>query len=593
LVRRQVGCAVSCCGQSAERSAAIQSSLNTLSAIEAPRPSRAIVRPERLCVVTTRYNPLGWKRPEENYQRFREGIESAGVPLFTLHVDFDGDINSGPYDIVRRASRYKHLLWQKEACINEAVRQIQLDWPGEFDAIAWVDADVLFQNANWVSDTLDALSQVRIVQLFEHFARLNPSGAIEYRYPGAAYMHVNRLDGRYKNPGGAWACRLDTFNAMGGLFPYNFFGGGDDTTCHVWRGSTPSRLQLHCGQVELMRQWRISAHSAIRRSVGYVPGEVHHLWHGSIGNRKYNERWENPQIREIDVRTDIEIDEQGLLAWRAETCDCKRDAVNSYFRRREEDGPVSPIPVPPEGFTRHALGHLWPFRWNDLWRWHCQQLIQRRSLFNGRCLVSVAIDDRTATREEVEQVFEGHGIELRFFENDPKTGERDSFHWGLEQLASEIDNNAACLFYWQSKGVSVQQEDPDRQAAVRKWAGSMWRINGDCWPLVERQLRTAHATGAHRQPWPKTSRMHYSGTFFWVRMAALQGRPWKQLDSDRWSVERWPGQVFESRETACLFDDRLDDPDSTGSLYRDSSWQTLSPQLQDFLQANSTKNEEQ
>jgi len=351
---------VSCCGQSAERSAAIQSSLKTLSVIEAPRPSRAIVRPERLCVVTTRYNPLGWRRPEENYQRFRAGIESAGVPLFTLHCDFDGTIQPSLYDFVRRASRYKHLLWQKEAGINEAVREIQRTRPGEFDAVAWIDADILFQNPNWVTDTLDALGRYRLVQLFETFRRLRADGSTDQHYPGAVKAREEGRDRR--NPGGAWAARLDTFNSMGGLFPWNFFGGGDDTCYGVWTGSAPSRLARHCGQVELMRHWRISAHSAIRRSVGRINGEAVHLFHGSMVNRQYSARWNDPQIQEIDTTADLEIDAGGLLAWRKDTCDCKRDAVNSYFKRREEDGERDPWTIPNDTRPPHdrsALGESW------------------------------------------------------------------------------------------------------------------------------------------------------------------------------------------------------------------------------------------
>lgn len=326
---------MSCCGQVDKTP--VREAVTELARVEAPRPSRAIVRPERLCVVTTRYNPLGWRLPERNYQVFKHGIEkNYRLPLFTLHVDFDGTIEPGPFDFVRRASRYKHLLWQKEACINECVKQLQIDRPGEFDAVAWIDADLYFPNRNWVLETMNALGKYRVVQLFDTFHRKLPNGHTENKYPGAVRAREMGLNSY--NPGGAWAARLDTFNAMGGLFPWNFFGGGDDTCYKIWRGGMPTRAQQHCGQIPLMRKYRIEAHSAIRRSVGRISGEACHMFHGTMINRQYNDRWKDPQIQEIDTPNDLEIDSQGLLAWKSDTCDCKRDAVNSYFKRREDDG---------------------------------------------------------------------------------------------------------------------------------------------------------------------------------------------------------------------------------------------------------------
>ena len=249
-------------------------------------------------------------------------------------------------------------------------------------------------------------------------------------------------------------------------------------------------------------------------------------------------------------------------------------------------GPFTSQPI------RHCLGHLYPFAGNDLWRWHVAQLVDRLPLFNGRRLVSVALDANTVSRPEVEAAWAGHAVELRFLANRKATGETDSFRWGLEQLQGEIDNPNACLFYWHSKGVSTREHDPKHNwHSVRRWADSMWRTCGDCWPLVQQQLETAHATGSHRQPWPGTPRIHFAGTFFWVRLAALIGRPWHQLDTDRFAVERWPGQMFLPRETACLFDDRPHDRTAPGTLYRESTWAALNDSLHIFLDTHSTRKE--
>lgn len=237
--------------------------------------------------------------------------------------------------------------------------------------------------------------------------------------------------------------------------------------------------------------------------------------------------------------------------------------------------------------VRHCLGHLYPFAGNDLWKWHIQQLVERLPLFNGRVLLSVALDHTTVSWEAVVAALPPDSqIELQFIANDRKSGERESFRWGLSQLASEIANPDAFLFYWHSKAVSIAPNDPVHDwHAVRRWAESLWLTCGDGWPLVQKQLSAVHVTGSHRQPWKTTGTVYYGGNFFWCRLAALAGRPWWKLDADRWCVEKWPGQMFPRAETACLFDDRLPEGSDRRTLYQAATWPAKWPALGEFLRA--------
>jgi hypothetical protein len=307
------------------------------------------------------FNPMGWKRPAENYRIFAEGIVAAGIPLMVLNIGFGESqtvVRNRSYDyqantcqllsghstcngvttFTANATLDKHLLWQKEAGLNELFRRVMLAFPGRFDAVAWIDADIEFSDQSWPMMTLEALRQHRVVQLFETFERRGPDHkSVEFSFGGAAHCWLNNGQDRGLNPGGAWATSVDTFKEMHGLFARNFFGGGDDTCFCSWVGKH-CRTPLVCGLDKLYKKWLGHSYFAVRRSVGYLSGVTAvHRYHGSIANRRFNKRWEDPTILAIDAGKDLEIDSQGLLSWVGKADPKKLDAVRAYFASREED----------------------------------------------------------------------------------------------------------------------------------------------------------------------------------------------------------------------------------------------------------------
>jgi hypothetical protein len=68
-----------------------------------------------------------------------------------------------------------------------------------------------------------------------------------------------------------------------------------------------------------------------------VPGAIAHLWHGTIGSRKFRQRYEDFAHFEFDPLQDLALDDNGAWRW-SSTKSAMHGYVHEYFAGRQEDG---------------------------------------------------------------------------------------------------------------------------------------------------------------------------------------------------------------------------------------------------------------
>lgn len=71
--------------------------------------------------------------------------------------------------------------------------------------------------------------------------------------------------------------------------------------------------------------------------VGFVEGDVHHLWHGQRANRRYTTRHRILNRHLFDPWADIGLDRFGALHWTSRKPELHAE-VREYFASRKEDG---------------------------------------------------------------------------------------------------------------------------------------------------------------------------------------------------------------------------------------------------------------
>ena len=282
-----------------------------------------------LHAITTYFNPVGYRRLHDNIVRFRDTLRKC--PLTIIELSFDGRfVFSDSIHVTGVPS--KHLMWQKERLLNLAAEQL----PGDVDKIAWIDGDVIFANDNWCQIAEAKLDSDPVVQLFESAHHLDSSGRVAKVTPA---MHA----GSQENPGWpgfAWAARRELFP----LYDQHILGGADALMYYAFVGQHRDRKSWRTkGMSEPWFQSYVSSsermHSITKGKVGFVEGDILHLYHGEKSNRKYMERWSYLYDFAFNPAVDILIGDGGLWEWSSDMKSDMHALVRYYFRERKEDEP--------------------------------------------------------------------------------------------------------------------------------------------------------------------------------------------------------------------------------------------------------------
>ena len=128
--------------------------------------------PGKLAVLTTHFNPAGYERSRNNFNIFEEGMKKQGADLWIVEVAFGKDDFHLPSNEKTIRLRAGDIIWQKEAALNVLIERL----PSEYDKIAWVDADLIFNNDNWLNETSSILEEYPVAQCFDTLLSLSQEG---------------------------------------------------------------------------------------------------------------------------------------------------------------------------------------------------------------------------------------------------------------------------------------------------------------------------------------------------------------------------------------------------------------------------------
>lgn len=146
----------------------------------------------------------------------------------------------------------------------------------------------------------------------------------------------------YRHPGFCWAARRSALEKVGGLIDYCLLGSSDWVMSNALFGEVNKTLNVGYSDEykNLCKIWEYRALKHIRKNVGYMPGLVHHFYHGEKKNRNYDNRWKLLVQTKYNPLTDIKRDTQGLYQLQDDGTDRfveLRDGLRRYARLRSED----------------------------------------------------------------------------------------------------------------------------------------------------------------------------------------------------------------------------------------------------------------
>lgn len=266
------------------------------------------------------------------FQKFYHTIKHLNHRIIECLIDDDKpQLPETPY--IKRV-KTNSLLWHKESLLNNIVA----DLPSQFQYVFWVDADVLFMNDNWLVDGVAQLQDSNIIQPFEHCFHLERNKLQP--------VHLNVEDTKWKlknnmlpksdqisawrsfcsnvpsglaantnydlhgHVGFAWGARRELIERVP-LYDRALIGGADHIIAHAAAGHIPHGCitKSFTEMIDEVNEWSRKFYALAQGKIGYVPGDLYHLWHGDIKDRQYLKR-----IREFtDVSKTITMrDENGL-----------------------------------------------------------------------------------------------------------------------------------------------------------------------------------------------------------------------------------------------------------------------------------------
>jgi hypothetical protein len=285
---------------------------------------------------------MRYESRRRNYLLFAERVRaSPGVRLLTIECAF-GD---GPFELdAAEASiqvRAEKPLWIKENLLNLGWARVDTPY------IAWIDNDVIFQDPAWGEQTVAALRDYALIQPWSSVHFLDPDGQDLGNGVGAfckvhQHGYVPFCRGRCCHTGFAWAARREVLEKTEGLLEELIVGGADHLMAAALFGHDRALWMRWTGAdagayPERLEAWCRTFRAAVGQDIAYLRGDIHHLFHGKLGNRKYVTRHAITTAHGFDAAVHLRKNADGVnqIVGLPGLCDDLQD----YFQGRQEDAP--------------------------------------------------------------------------------------------------------------------------------------------------------------------------------------------------------------------------------------------------------------
>ena len=260
------------------------------------------------------------KTPQQ-YRVFRERLTA---PLVTVELAFDRSFELEARDAeVLIQLRGQDVMWHKERLLNIGLQAV----PAACRAIAWLDCDLVFEHSDWPCRALEALQHYSVIQLFSTVHEPRPTEPLGST-PGAGRKGTSVMRALESGAdsakllckaarrrhgicsGFAWAANREVLRK--GLYDACILGGGNRAILCAQLG----RFEDAVHYLRMSNHWRRHYRGWAERhqelagsSVGYLPGRLAHLWHGSLRNRRYAERHIGLRRFRYDPRSDLALEQ--------------------------------------------------------------------------------------------------------------------------------------------------------------------------------------------------------------------------------------------------------------------------------------------
>jgi len=264
---------------------------------------------EEAIIISCYFNPMKSPYRKLAFDKFFEGIKGYNHKIVECVI---GDSVAELPDTFEKVYT-KSLLWHKETLLNNIIKTL----PAKYKYIFWVDADILFTNPTWLEEGIKVMKAgANMIQPFEYGIHLmkdelEPSFNVNaYRrtcsnpvlrhkqlwrsfcsnHPG---LSGNNNYDAHGHVGFAWGIKREILDKVpGGLYDKALIGGADHIMAHAAAGQINHNCiaKSFTDDIDAVNQWSRTFYVAVEGKLGFVKGDVNHIWHGDLKDRQYLKR---------------------------------------------------------------------------------------------------------------------------------------------------------------------------------------------------------------------------------------------------------------------------------------------------------------
>lgn len=278
-------------------------------------------------VIACFFNPQRSPYRIKAFNKFYDSIKHLNHHIIECVIG--DDVPQLPHNSNIEVVRTPNLLWHKEALLNKVVRNLDK----KYKYVFWLDADVIFTNKNWLVESVQQLQTDTIVQPFEYCIHLEqdeekPNFKVEeyklflnvgsrghksmWRSFASNWVDKKTLANSedydtHGHVGFAWGARRFVLDSVP-LFDKALIGGADHIIAHAAVNQIPHKCitKAFTEDIDTVLEWSKKFYNSTRGKLGYVKGDLYHIWHGDTNKRNYLKRVQEftPKAKNIHKKDD-------------------------------------------------------------------------------------------------------------------------------------------------------------------------------------------------------------------------------------------------------------------------------------------------
>ncbi len=295
-----------------------------------------------MAVLLVYFNACSYKNLERNLRLTYQSLIDAEIPVFLVeHLFKDQEPifpENGNTIFNTRSDSY---MFYKENLLNWLMPKV----PAQFTKFYMMDCDLIFSSPTWYDDVSALLDTYDVVQPFEEaiWLKSDLKTVLDKRIGFAYGWHLHhKLNLTKYHPGFAWAFRRDFIEPIG-IFDLNILGSGDTILASAAIQQNYIQKVWHTRTLEkyrILSEEYIDKFNSVKTT--YYSNIVYHLWHGSLSNRHYYNRYE--RFESVYMKYFTTIDENifhhnsyGLYEYKEDLREPFNQIILEYFESRNED----------------------------------------------------------------------------------------------------------------------------------------------------------------------------------------------------------------------------------------------------------------